>query len=1024
MKSKLQTFKVLLSILVLLLLNVIVTAQTTITGKVTAIKEGLLPGVSIKVGETPQGTITNINGEYKVNVGKAGKTLIFSFIGYKTVEIAIDGRTEIDVVLQEDAANLDEVVVIGYGTQKKKEISGAVVQLKSEEIENYVTSDLSSALQGRIAGVNVTASSGEPGANANIQIRGVTTLNGSNTPLFVVDGIPQNGDPRLAVNEIETIDVLKDAASAAVYGTRGSAGVILITTKRGTQGKAKISFTQSYGIQKINKGVPLMNGPEQILYDSLKYKYVPGSFVPVTTTRPEWATNNTDLRDFVQNDGAKSQSYNLNITGGAKEFNYSVAGGFFQQEGILVNSDFKRYNIRINTGYTKNKLDIRAIVAGSNEDNNQIDGSLYLYGIRYKPYLPSVDVNSTNFETIAGGSQTQTDDLIRRLKSVNNSQRDAMNASLTASYSFTRDLKFTTNLGAGIINLRQKNFVPFYTTTDVSTGISEVDPTKSISSLSNSRSRNYSIDGGLYYKKTIGSHTIGATALVSSDERSFDSFFAGKQGVINNSVQVIDGATINPIATSSLGQPNFVAKTIGILGRVQYSLKDKYNLSASIRRDGSSKFAPENRWGVFPSVSASWNVSQESFWNTIEKAIPMVKIRASYGTTGNESFPAYSYSSNVSTGADYIFGPGVGNVLFGTTVRSYANNLVKWETSLQSNIGLDLGFFDNKLTITADYYNTKKQDMLFPLQLPGSSGTLSGGNANLILNIGNMTNNGLELAANYRLSNKTARLDITGTFSKNTNRVTKINSTTELIYNSNSASIVGDPQSIVSTIAIGHEVGAFYLHRNAGVIKDQATLDTYKKLVSTAVLGDLIYTDTNGDGQITNLDRVYMGSGLPDFEAGLNLTLYYKNFDLGTQWYSAIGHEIMNGSKAIAYSFERHADLLNMWSPINTASNIPTHRGQSKDQANYAGTTDYWLEDGSYVRLRLLSLGYTLPQKLFSKKGISKARVYATAQNVLTFTKYTGFDPEVGGNNVAQRGLDLGRYPLSKQILFGIQLDF
>lgn len=999
--------------------------QITVTGTITSSEDDLpLIGATVMVldnsAETPVGTITDIDGTYSLEANM-GDVLQFSYTGMENKEVSVKSEV-INVIMDPSAIGLEEVIVIGYGTAKKKEITGAVAQIKSEELQRVNSSDVASALQGQIAGVNITSSSGQPGETASIQIRGVTSLNGSNTPLFVVDGIPQDGDPRLSRNEIETIDVLKDAASASIYGTRGAAGVILITTKRGKEGATKVSLDALYGTQRINDGLPLMNAADQIYFENLSVEYVDGAFPPQTNNNPEWLNNDTDLRDFVQNEGAITQSYDLGISGGAKNFSYNVVAGFFDQEGVLVNSGFRRYNARINTGYNEGKWNIRAIAGISTEENEIMDGGLLLLANRYKPYFPDIDPTRDVFDITAGPSKTATDFLLQRLKKTNNTNRDRINGSLNVSYDLTQDLKFITNLGSGITNTRGLEIAPPYTTIDINTGEIELDPTKNFIEQNSSRARTYSWDAGLTYRKKFGQHTVTALASFSVDERTFEYFAAGRQGIANASIGVLNIGTINPYANSGVGgQQNYVIKTLGTIGRLQYNYNDRYLLSASIRRDGSSKFSEVNRWGVFPSVSAAWNIASEPFWEPLLEVSDNFKLRASYGTTGNESFPSYQFSSVVDQGADYLFGS---IEAFGAIQRSFANSLVKWETSVQTNIGIDIGFLQNRLTFTVDYYNTEKQDMLFPIQLPPSAGALSGTSSNLILNIGDMTNKGIELSMNYRMSTGQLKWNLGAIYTKNVNEITSINGTTDLIYNANSASILGDGNSVVTTLALGHEVGSYFLYETAGTIKDVEELAAYQAIIPDAKLGDLIYIDKNNDGKISELDRTYHGSGLPDYEVGANLNLEFKGFDLIMQWYASVGHEVINGSSAYAYSFARHEGLLNMWTPENPTSDLPIFRGTSKDHRNYAGTTDLWLEDGTYLRLRVATLGYTLPKSLTNQFGVNNLRVYLSAQNPLTFTRYTGFDPEIGGNNVALRGLDLGRYPVSRQYLFGLQLDF
>lgn len=1013
----------LLMFVALLLCTFAANAQDiNVQGTVTGSEDNMpIPGVNVLVQGTNKGTITDFDGQYSVKA-KSGDILVFSYLGMVDEYIKVTGSQH-NVAMTVDVEDLDEVVVIGYGTVKKKELTGAVAQVKADDIQEFITTDVASALQGQIAGVNVTAASGEPGENASIQIRGVTSLTGTNTPLFVVDGIPQQGDPGLTPNEIETIDILKDAASAAVYGTRGAGGVILITTKQGKEGKMNVTFDTSYGIQNLAKTVPLMNTQEKLFFEVQRYNYTPWNFTPGPFRNPEWLNNDNDFSDYVLNNSADVKRHNLNISGSNGDFSYNVVGGFFKQEGALINSSFTRYNGRASTSYKTDKWKIDASLATTINNRVISSSGLIVNAIRYPSYYPIVDPDADEvFTNGSGGVTTPLNILATALKKRDNFKTDRMNASLSIRRELTDDISFTTRLGSSVTNGLRNQFVPPYRVTNIEDGTSEIDPTKSYVQAYSSRETTLSWDGSLNYKKKFGNHNVGALASMALDENAREEFTAYKQGVSNSDVQVLNGATINPDAYSGF---NYTTRILGFLGRVQYDYDGKYLLSASVRRDGSSKFGSKYRWGTFPSISAAWNVSDEVFWNSMKSTVNNFKIRASYGTVGNESFPAYEYSSSVIQGSDYIFDENDNIVSFGSAINSFANADVKWETSVSKNIGVDFGFLKNKITLTADYYNTEKEDMIFPVTLPGSAGAYS--DPITYLNVGNMTNKGLELGVNYRPKIGKSRLSVGATFTKNDNEITKMAGSNDLIYNGNSTLITGDPNSTTTVLAEGYEVGSFFLYETDGVIQTQEELDEYRQFPSriNAELGDLRYVDYDGDGDITEADRHYAGSGMPDFEVGLNLRWNYKNFDLSMNWYGTVGSEILNGTKAAAYSYANHADLVNMWTPENPTSNIPLWTGDSKSGfPNYVGTTDLWLENGDYIRLKLISLGYTLPKDVSEKIGITNLRIFTTAQNPLTITNYEGYDPEVGGSNVARRGLDVSRYPLTSIYTLGVKLTF
>ncbi|WPR71408.1 TonB-dependent receptor [Flavobacterium sp. NG2] len=1029
MKSSRKVSHFLKMMMIVLFCNFTAQAQEIVVqGTVKSVDDGFpIPGATVLVKGTKASTVTNFDGEYSIKA-KMGDLLVFSYIGMMTKNVPVNGKF-INVTMKSRAQELDDVVVIGYGTVKKKELTGAVSQLKSDDIERFITPDLGSAMQGQIAGVNITANSGEPGEQSSIQIRGITSLSGSNTPLFVVDGIPQEGDPRLSSNEIETIDVLKDAASAAVYGTRGAAGVVLITTKRGKDGAMKVDFNTTYGVQRLGPGTPLMDASQQLYFEVQQKNNYPSAFDP-GPTRPEWLTNDNDLRDIVLVNDAESKTYNLNISGGNKNITYNVAGGYFNADGVLIGSNFKRYNGRASTTYKSEHWKIDTSIGFIIEDRDRATNGLITNAIRYKPYFPIVDNTSDTFYTESGqgGVETPLNQLAQDLRRKDNQRNDKINLSLSVTRDITKDLKFTTRLGTNVDNSIRNIFRPRYELVDLTTGSVEVDPLKSGVAAFASRLNVFSWDGILNYKKTFGKHNLDLVATASLDERTFQEFNAARNGVISNEVEVINNAGQDPSAYSGI---NYVRKNEGFMGRIQYNYAGKYLLSIVGRRDGSSKFGSDKRWGTFPSVSAAWNVSDEKFWEPLNGTVNNFKIRLSRGTVGNDNFDDYQFASVISGRRNYIFDVNDTNLTLGSAVVSYANPEVKWETSISNNLGVDLAFFKNKFTLTADYYVTKKKDMLFPVRLPGSTGVVQGQEQDVILNIGNMTNKGLEIGANYREKIGKSSLNLGVTFTRNRNEITKIVDGVDIIYNPNSQ-VLG---SAATVFKVGHEAASFWLYQTAGTLKTDAEVAAYNNFSGgIATKGDLRYVDqltedTNndgipdaGDGVLNDKDRVYSGSGLPDFEMGFNLNWTYKNFDLAMNWYATVGAEIINGTKADAYARFRHADLVNMWTLDNPTSNIPLVK--DRDHPNARGITDQFVENGDYLRLKLVTLGYTFSKQLSNKMGINKLRLYLSAQNPLTITGYDGYDPEIGGNNIAQRGLDLSRYPLTSLYSFGVNVSF
>ncbi|KAA5823723.1 TonB-dependent receptor [Algibacter amylolyticus] len=1033
--------KTLLTILFFVISLSLVQAQTTtVTGNVTG--EGqALPGVSILVKGTATGTVTDFDGNFEIKTDSKS-VLIFTYIGYLAEEVPVNGKSTMNVIMQPDVAALDEVVVVGYGTQKRKEVTGAVGQVKNEALVLSATADLGTALQGQVAGVNVQASDGAPGSESNITIRGISSILGSSSPLYVVDGIPFNGDPKLSMNEIETIDVLKDAASAAIYGTRGAGGVILITTKKGKEGIMKMNFDTYYGIQMITSGVPLLE-TEDFLY----VKHLSGAVLNGTTFGNTWTpivqgphqlTNNTNLTDIIENDFAPIQNHSVGISGGKEGLTYSVNATIFDQEGTIINSGYNRFNVRANTQYKKGKWSVNTGMGFGIEQHEFAPWQFLLDAYRYNPYSQMLD---PDVETIQhpGPDNVDAQNLSNNLvkfKQRDNRNTENFNANITANYKIDKNLTYTIRGGLSYNNNTRIKINPLFKTYDED---GELIPSNNRSGVRNEsgRSQRSTIENILNYKRRFGRHNIQVTAAYSAEKYENAWFFAEKKDLVNNDITVLNGALNDPVVGSGTNFSQNVSRgTLGLLGRIQYNYKGKYLVSASARRDGSSRFSKKYRYNTFPSLSVGWNVSDENFWKFLKPTVSLFKLRASHGTVGNDNFLDYSNAAVIVNNRDYIFGPEEDDRLVqGAIQEAFANENIKWETSVSDNIGFDLGFFSNKLNVSADFYNTKKEDLLLGVILPPSVGVGTGNNSNVILNVGDMVNKGMEWTVNYKQAG-TFSWNAGLTFTKNVNEITKMSGSNKIQYLDNSEVVQGVPnEDLVSVLAEGYEAGSFFLIKTDGIIDTQEKLDAYNPLVGgNANLGDLRYVDAltvdtdgdgvpdAGDGIIDLNDRQYAGSGSPEFEMGFNFGANYKDFDISMQWYASFGAEVMNGSKAYSYKAGTHRDLLYQWSPQNTTSAIPTNRG--RDHENFRGYTDFWLEDGTFARLRNIAIGYSLPKDMLEKNGISKVRLYVSAQNPITITKYTGFDPEVGNNSLATRGLDRGNYPISSSFRFGVQLAF
>ncbi|OBY63477.1 SusC/RagA family TonB-linked outer membrane protein [Polaribacter reichenbachii] len=1014
--------------------------KVTVRGVVTGGGEPL-PGATVNIKGTRTGTITDFDGNYILEVDK-GKTLVFSFLGYASKEVIVANKTTVDVVLAEDASTLDEIVVVGYGTQKRKEVTGAVGQIKNEELALNATADLGTALQGQIAGVTVTAQDGSPGAESNVVIRGVSSIVGSSSPLYVVDGIPFDTDPKLSIDEIETIDVLKDAASAAIYGTRGAGGVILITTKQGKEGVMKMSANTYYGMQQITSGVPLMETEDYLYALHLSKAALNGTYFGETWTSivngPHQLTNNSNLVNVVENDFAPIQNHNLSISGGKEGLTYNINASFFNQEGMLINSGYDRFNVRANTQYRKGKWNVSTGIGFRIEERERSPYDLALRAIKNNPYSNQIELELNESGVQNDGQDNDASDTARNLATFLQTDIDYienLNGNISARFNFNKNLSYTLRGGASYTNNTREKIRPSIVVYNFEGELVQPNTyTRSYVRNESGRYSRFTLEHILNFKKSWGSHNVQATAAYSAQKAERSYFYALRYDIFNNAVTDLGGAISNGDSGSGSVWNNNTQTLLGLLGRVQYNYKGKYLLSGSVRYDGSSQFSEKYRYGTFPSVSLGWNISDENFWSPIKSVANSLKLRASIGTVGNDRFTPYSNAATISLTKDYVTGPETGDVVSsGATQTSFANSEVKWETQVTRNVGFDLGMFKNKLTISGDVYETNKEDLLLPLLLPPTTG--AGLNQTVILNVGDLTNRGMEWSANYRHKGKFS-WNAGATFTKNKNEVTKMAGANKVLYLSNSTVVQGVPnEDLVSVVAEGYEAGSFFLIKTDGIIKTQEELDAYNPMVGgNANLGDLRYVDAltedtdgdgvadAGDGVIDLNDRQFAGSGNPAFTVGFNFGARYKGFDLAMQWYGAFNGEIMNGSKAYAYKMGNHQDLVHMWSPANPDSNIPTFRG--RDHANARGYTDYWLEDATFVRLKNITLGYTINKKYIEPSGLSKIRLYVSAQNPLTITNYTGYDPEVGTSSLATRGLDRGNYPVSSSFRVGAQFSF
>ncbi|RJE72495.1 SusC/RagA family TonB-linked outer membrane protein [Reichenbachiella sp. MSK19-1] len=1021
----------------------LVHAQSKIVGKVTDDGDGSeIPGVNVMVKGTTVGTVTDLDGNYSLELPADAEALVFSYIGYLKQDVLIGGRSSIDVGLVTDVEQLDEVVVVGYGVQKKKEVTGAVASIKSEELLKNATPDIGDAMQGQIAGVNVQAASGRPGAKSNVQIRGIGSVSaGALGPLYVVDGVPYQRDPNVAPEQIESIEVLKDGAAAAIYGVRASNGVVLITTKRGQAGRMQVDFSAYGGVQNITSGTPLMNTKEQMYVEEVRLEAI-GQEPQIFQFTPDALDYDTDFVGDVQNDNAKMQSYNLNVSGGQENLTFSLNANYFEQDGVLINSGYDRFTTRLSGEYKLNKFRAFATLAMTQENTEQEPWALYELAIVQKPWqrgINDIENIGTNEVLVPSDNPIQFGYLARQLQNEDDRIVNSNNMAINLEYEFIPGLSFQVNLGRNSWNYRRKFFRPQYLAYSIDGGLQPAGST--LNALLNEEyifSTKNTLENILKFNRQFGKHNVGATLVLSYENFENKNTGVGVVGLLSNDTKVLGAGTTGTKPTGTESTQNIVGK----MARVQYGYNEKYLMSASIRYDGSSIFGEQNRYNTFYGVSAGWNISEENFFkNAGLNFINNLKVRGSYAELGNQSVAPYQYAATIESGIDYPFGPeGAETLGIGAIQRRYANPLIQWETTISRNIGLDMNMFEGKLNFNADVYLNDKQDMLLSERLAPSSGTWQtraiGAYDVRTINAGNMQNKGIELALGYRDETEFGLTwSVNGTFTKNVNEVTDLNGVEGIAYGGGRpVTSRGERTDFTTFLSEGYEGGAFFLLEHEGVIKNQEQLDEYKLLDPGAMMGDMMYkdqltVDTDGDGvpdagngTIDDADRVYAGSGMPEFEAGLMLNAGFKGFDFYVQAYYSYGAEVYNGAKLYAYGTTRHKDLYYMWSPQNADSDIPMARS-NQEHNNTRARSDFFLEDGTYLRIRNITVGYTIPKRVFNDK-INKLRFYLTAQNPFTFTNYGGYDPEVGGDGLFTRGVDQGNYPITRKFLAGLQLQF
>ena len=1018
----------------------------TVSGVVTSAADQLpLIGVSVQVKGTSNGSITDLDGNYSVSVA-SGQTLVFSYIGFKTQEIQITNQKTLNVVMEEDSETLDEVVVVGYGVQKKKLVTGATVQVKGETLAKMNTNSPLQAMQGQTPGVNISSTSGQPGESMKVSIRGLGTV-GNASPLYLIDGV--GGDiSTLNPADIESIDVLKDAASAAIYGAQAANGVVLITTKSGKAGKAQISFDAYYGWQTQARKADMLNAQEYMMImdeqsiNSGNAPYDWSSFESIYDANGN--VYDTDWVNSMFQNNAQTQSYTLGITGGSETSTYAMSLGYMSQEGIVGGKDvsnYERYNFRINSEHKLFKdsdlLKVGEQVSFVYKMNNGISvGNQYNNTLRgafgTSPLAPIYSDNNIydspyNDTTNSDWYNADGNPYGSMMTNSNNENKDVtFSGNVYAELQPIKNLKFRTVFGAVYTTNEYRSFSPLY-----QFSIYSFNNTRTSAAQNMSHGLTMTWTNTATYDWTVGEHAFNAL-LGMEMSRYSGTYLRGTTGMLRDGFDDWDHAYLdNGTATSAdnglgvAGHPNDETRTVSYFARFGWNWKETYMINATVRTDGSSRFARGNRYGVFPSVSAGWTISNEAFMEDTHDWLDFLKLRVSWGQVGNQNIDNYQYTAPItSSNTHYIFGNQVGadaqSGFWGAYPSRLANEDVTWETSEQTNIGIDARFLRSRLSLTADFYIKTTKDWLVEAPILATAGTGAP-----YINGGDVKNTGIELALTWNDqigSDFQYNVGVNGAYNKN--KVGNIPTEDGIIHGD--VNMLYDNTPEFYRASNGHPIGYFWGFETAGIFQNKQQIEDWRAagngiLQADVQPGDIIYVDQDHNGVIDDNDKVDLGNGTPDFTYGFNLGFSYKNFDFALNAYGAAGNQIVQSYRNHANSHSNYTSaILGRWTGEGTSNRIPR---VTETNINWQ-FSDLYIQDGDYLRISNITIGYDFA-KLINLKAISQARLYFQVQNAFTFTKYDGMDPEIGyGTSDWVSGIDLGYYPRPRTFLVGVNLKF
>ena len=1015
----------------------------TITGVVQD-AFGPITGANVIIKGTTNGSMTDMDGKFTIEDVPANATIIISYIGYVTQEIAVGNQTIFSVTLSEDTEALEEVVVVGYGVMKKKDLTGAVSQVSGSSLRDLKVSHPTEAMAGKLAGVQVQQVGGQPGQAATIRVRGSGSITASSAPLYVVDGYPLGEQNLNAINpnDIESIEVLKDASAAAIYGSRAANGVVLVTTKSGKAGKVSVTLDIYAGFQNVTKKMELMNAQEFVEFSREAFnthyvESVPGaSASDPLSVRPSGNRfrypaiyddaayiaslgEGTDWQDEIFRT-SPMQNYQLTVTGGDEKTKYMFSAGYFNQQGVIINSDYERFSARAKVDSELNKwLKIGINVAPTYMNANKTtqghwasDGVINA-ALATSPVVPVYNEDGTwasqSMYAVASDGLTGVPNAVA-LTHIHNYDTDLrLFSNGYLEISPIKNLKLKSTIGADIREYRGEYFRP---ATIPNNG--NVAPLPSSARKATEKSTeviNWLNENTITYFGSWGKHELDAVAGFTAQKNIYRYTEANGSDFPNDKIQTINNATVK-----SSTSPRNTWTLLSYLARVNYRFDNRYYFTASIRADGSSRFGKNNRYGYFPSGSVAWRLSQEDFLKDISWLSDM-KIRASYGITGNNSIGDYA-SIGLIANANYVLGTGTGNIVNGAAQSSFSNADLTWEKTRQTDLGLEVSVLDSRLTLSLDLYYRKTTDLLMNVDIPTITGF-----SNAMQNIGKMRNKGLEIAlSGIPFSTKDFTWDATANISVNRNKVLALGPTGDPIFSDGGA-------GTTHITMVGQPIGSCYGYKMLGIFKTQKELDSYPHLSDTRI-GDVMFEDVDKNGKIDANDRTIIGNNMPDFTWGMTHSFAYKGFDASISFQGVVGNEVLHLGRRFYTQGEGNQnqlkEMMGRWQSEENPGTGMIPRANSQPTGQNNAVSSRWIEDGTFFRINNLTVGYSLPENIVKNWGFQQARFYVSTQNLLTITGYTGYNPETSfkEDNVTAPGTDYGMYPLYRSCTFGINVTF